>query len=113
MAKHNNLHICIIDQSCHFNLVVFISSYKRCGLFLYNYKMVERSDDSRAWRANLARGQARMLIEALEAVENRRESQEHVLVGRAGVTPRNWMGAQRNEEGMTMCSRQEVSQIPQ
>ena len=55
----------------------------------------------------------KMLIEALEAVENRRESQEYVPVWRAGVTPMNWVGAQRNVEGMTTCSRGRESQIPQ
>ena len=36
------------------------------------YKMAGRDDDCRAMRANLAQGQARMLIEAPKAIENRR-----------------------------------------
>ena len=73
--------------------------------------MAERDSDMRARRANLVRGQARTLIEALEAVEVRRRGHQ-ISMGRAGVTPRNWVGAGRHEENTTTCSRQEVSQMP-
>ena len=95
--------------------MVFISSYKRYGLFLQNSRISERNNDSRVWRENLVRGHTRTLIEALEAVEMRgRDVQEHhVSIGRAGEALRNLVGAHRYEDERTMCNRQEVSQHPQ
>ena len=72
--------------------------------------MAERDDDCRARRANLAWGWVRMLIEAQEVIENRKEErQENVPVGRVEVTPKNWVGAQRNI--VTTCSRGRESQL--
>ena len=72
--------------------------------------MAERDSDMRARRANLVRGLARTLVEALEAVEVRRGDHQ-IPIRRAGVTPRNLVGAWRHEENTTMCSSWEVSQM--
>ena len=64
--------------------------------------MAERASDMRTRRANSVRGQARALVEALEAAEVRRRDHQ-ITIGRAGITPRNWVGAWRHEENMTMC----------
>ena len=71
-------------------------------------------DTNREWREHLAQGWARTLIAALKAVGNRGRSRafplQTISIGRARVTPRNWVGAHRHDDERATCSRQEVSQ---
>ena len=79
---------------------------------IHDIKMADR-DNNREWREQLVQGWARMLIAAFEAAENRGRSrgfpQQNISIGRAGVTPQNWVGACSHDDERATCSRQEVS----
>ena len=78
--------------------------------------MAERNNmdyNSELWHVR-DMGQAQPLLNALQNARKRgaEPGSSPIPIGRAGITPRNWVGTHGNLERADTCGRWEESQIP-